>query len=466
MTTSSAGFAAVDLGASSGRVMRGSIGSDGLELTEVHRFRNGPVAVGDRLYWDVLGLWQDILTGLRSAGEVASIGIDTWAVDYGLLDGDNALLANPRHYRDGRTAAVPESVDLEIPATELYQRNGLQRQPFTTLYQLRAESLLGPARTVLLMPDLLGFWLTGRQVAEATNASTTGLVDARTHGWDADLVRLAGLESDQLPALVEPGHVIGPVDASIGAAAGWSGAVPVVTVGSHDTASAVVGVPAAIDSFAYICCGTWGLVGVELSEPVLSEASRTANFTNERGVDGTVRYLQNVMGLWVLSECLREWQTADLTGMLTAAAGLAGGPIVNINDPSLLAPGPMQGRIQALCESTGQHLPADPVAVVRCVVASLAVAFAQAVQDASTLSGRRVDIVHLVGGGARNTLLCQLTADVSGLPVVAGPVEATAWGNVLVQARAAGAVTGSLMDLRGRLADTQHLTTYRPGGAS
>ena len=470
---------AVDLGASSGRVMVGTAAPGRLELAEVHRFPNGGVEVAGRLHWDAVGLWRQVLAGLgraaRTPGGAAArtVGVDTWAVDYGLLTREGALLGTPRHYRDPRTAGVAERVFARVPAQRLYERNGLQHLPFTTLYQLVAEaeeSLLGCAGQLLLVPDLLGYWLSGHRGAEATNASTTGLADVRTGRWAPDLVELAGIDPALLPPVHDPGTVLGGLRPEVLAGTGLPGSVQLVAVGSHDTASAVVAVPARDERFAYVACGTWGLVGVELERPVLSAESFAANFTNERGVDGRIRYLRNVMGLWVLQQCLAEWAAAegeqDLPALLAAAADVpAGGPLVDIDDPRFLPPGPMVQRVRAAAEEAGHRPPAAKAQVVRCVLESLARAFAAAVADAVRLSGHDVDAVHLVGGGARNALLCELTADACGLPVVAGPVEATALGNVLVQARAHGDLSGSLEDLRALVRDTHATTTYAPHGS-
>jgi rhamnulokinase len=461
-------FAAVDLGASSGRVMLGRVGpdhSDHIELTEVHRFRNGGVRLPDGLYWDVLGLYTDVLTGLRAAAReehLAGVAVDSWAVDYGLLDARGTLQGNPRHYRDPRTDAVIDDVHAKVDRARLYGVTGLQFLPFNTLYQLAAEPALD-GRRALLVPDLLGYWLTGRQVAEETNASTTGLLDARTGGWSTPLVEALGLPPGLLPDVIAAGAVLAPLTAEVSADIGVDYALPVTTVGSHDTASAVAGVPADNPRFGYISCGTWGLVGVELDAPVLTEDSRKANFTNERGVDGTIRYLRNVMGLWLLSESMRTWDLrgrgVDLGDVLAAAAVLpAGGPRVDPNDPVFLPPGDMPERIAA---AAGLRDP-EPAVVVRCILDSLAVAFAEAVSDAERLSGQPVEVVHLVGGGSQNALLCQLTADAVGRPVVAGPVEATALGNVLVQARTHGVLSGGLAALRGRVRAASHLHRYEP----
>ncbi|WP_410813743.1 rhamnulokinase [Micromonospora sp. 067-2] len=454
--------AAVDVGASSGRVMVASVGDGRLELAEAHRFRNEPVRVTGTLHWDVLALHRGVLDGLRAAGPVASIGVDTWAVDYGLLDATGALLGNPVHYRDGRTDGVGDRVAKQLGQERLYGTTGLQHLPFNTLYQLVAAAgtpQLEMAYRLLLIPDLLAYWLTGEIGAEVTNASTTQLYDLRSRTWATDLMAEAGIRSDLFPPLREPGSRIGPVLPDLA----LPGDPTVVAVGSHDTASAVVGVPAVGEHFAYISCGTWSLVGVELDAPVLTEQSRLANFTNESGVDGTIRFLRNVMGLWPLQESLRSWGITDLPALLgQAAREPAFRSVVDPDDPAFLPPGDMPARIAEACRRTGEPVPATPAATVRCILDSLALAHRRAVRAAQQLAGRHVDAVHVVGGGARNELLCQLTADACGLPVLAGPVEATALGNVLVQARALGVVGGDLAALRAVLRETQQVVRYEP----
>jgi rhamnulokinase len=465
---------AVDLGASSGRVVVGRVGRSLLDLHEVHRFPNEPVRLPDGLHWDILRLYREVLRGLRTAAGAAepilSVGVDGWGVDYGLLDETGALLGNPYHHRDARTDGAAGKVHAQLPFEELYTITGLQFLPFNTIYQLAAAAgtpQLDAARTLLLLPDLLGYWLTGRAGAEQTNASTTGLLDVQRGDWSDEVLRATGIHRALLPPLRGPGQAVGPALADVAEETGLPRSTVVTSVGSHDTASAVVGVPANGQRFAYISCGTWALVGVELEHPVLSEESRKANFTNERGVDGRIRYLRNVMGLWLLQESLGVWertgQPADLPTLLAAAAGQpAGGPVVDPNDPSFLPPGDMPARIQAACRRTGQPIPDGQAALVRCVLDSLAAAFARTVDDAARLSAQEVDVVHLVGGGARNQLLCQLTADACGLPVLAGPVEATALGNILVQARAYGRVTGDLQSLRALLRETQEVRRFQP----
>lgn len=441
--------AAVDLGAASGRVITGVVGPGELSIVESHRFPNRPVSVRGTLYWDILYLYAELLAGLASAGPVDGIGVDSWAVDYGLLSG-GALLGNPVHYRDARTSGAAANRD-RLGARDLYATTGLQFLPFNTIHQLAAEPRLSAADRLLLIPDLITYWLTGEEGAELTNASTTQLVDVRTRTWSTSLVEKAGLPARLLPPLRAPGTLAGEYEGT-----------PVIAVASHDTASAVVGVPAADDRFAYISCGTWSLVGVELAAPVLTESSRLANFTNELGVDGTVRYLRNVMGLWLLQECVREWG-ADTSALLAEAARLPRGAVIDPDDPVFLPPGDMPARIVQACVRAGQPVPGSPAAVTRCVVDSLADAHRRAIADAERLSGKEISVVHIVGGGARNELLCQLTADACGRVVVAGPVEATALGNVLVQARALGALDGDLGELRALIRATQPVRVYEPG---
>lgn len=470
--------AAVDLGASSGRVMVGRVGPNELELTEIHRFPNEPVRLPDGLHWDILRLYREVLTGLRQVARVGddlvSIGVDSWGVDYGLLDEAGSLLGDPYHYRDERTAASVHAVHAIIGPADLYARTGLQFLPFNTIYQLaaaRGTSILELARTMLLIPDLLGFWLSGVRVSEVTNASTTGLLDVHRRSWDEDLGESLGIPTSLLASLGAPGDVIGPLRDDVLRETGASRGTRLTLVGSHDTASAVVGVPAADADFAYIACGTWSLVGVELERPVLTEASRAANFTNEGGVDGRIRYLRNVMGLWLLQESLRTWelegspeQLPDL--LITAGELPTGGPVIDPDDPTFLPPGDMPARIAAACRHLDQPVPSSRAGLVRCVLDSLAVAYGRAVRDAERLSGRSVGVVHLVGGGARNSLLCQLTANACEVPVVAGPVEATALGNVLIQARAVGLLAGDLEVLRALVRTTQDIRRYMPHSAS
>ncbi|MFE9171773.1 rhamnulokinase family protein [Streptomyces kebangsaanensis] len=447
--------------------MVGRVGPGLLELTEAHRFPNRPVRLAEGLRWDVLGLYAGVLDGLRAAGQVDSVGIDGWAVDYGLLDADGALLGNPVHYRDARTEGVAEKVWATVPAAELYAATGIQYAPFNTLYQLaaaRSTVQLAAAERLLLVPDLLTYWLTGEQGTELTNASTTQLVDPRTRDWSYGVADRLGVDLGLFAPLRRPGDPAGVLRPEVLEETGLRGPVPVTTVASHDTASAVAAVPAVGERFAYICTGTWSLAGLELDAPVLTGASRAANFTNELGLDGTVRYLRNIMGLWLLQECVRAWGDPDLGELLREAAEVpALRSVVDAGDAGFLAPGRMPERIAAACRDSGQPVPSTPAEITRCVLDSLALAHGRAVAEARRLADHPVDVVHVVGGGTRNALLCQLTADACGLPVVAGPTEAAALGNVLVQARAHGLV-GDRAGMRRLLARTQRLSRYEPRG--
>jgi rhamnulokinase len=357
-----------------------------------------------------------------------------------------------------------DAVHARISAERLYARTGIQHLQINTLFQLvaaAADPTFAGVRTLLMVPDLIGFWLTGERAVELTNASTTELLDPLAGDWAWEVVDAVGIPRGLLGRIRPPGERLGTLRPEVGAATGLSASTPVTLVGSHDTASAVVAVPFEGDDAAFISCGTWGLVGVELLAPVLTQASGAANFTNELGVDGTVRYLRNVMGLWLLSETMRTWDRAgtpeDLEAILGAAAALpGGGPLIDPDEPAFLPPGDMPKRILDACAQSGQPIPVTRPATVRCILDSLAAAFAKAVDSAAGLSGREVNVVHLVGGGARNRLLCQLTADACRRPVVAGPVEA----------RALGLVSGGLAELRSLVRETQPVRRFEPRSGS
>jgi len=445
--------------------MLGVVGDAQLELSEVHRFWNGPVRLRDTLHWDVLHLYRSVLDGLRTAGSVDGIGIDSWAVDYGLLDASGRLIGNPVHYRDSRTDGVMDRVLQTISTEELYDVTGLQQLPFNTIYQLVAEGFLGQAETLLMIPDLLGYWLTGETGAERTNASTTQLYDVRARSWSSELAERVGVPASVFPKLREPGDVVGTLLPEVVEETGLDPATPVIAVGSHDTASSVVAVPAADERFAYISSGTWSLVGLELESPVLSAEAREANFTNEGGVDGRIRFLKNVMGLWILQECQRIWGADDLPALLRDAADASPfAVLIDPDAPEFLAPGNMPRRIEEHCRATGQERPRSQAATVRCILESLALAYRRTLRLAQTIADRPVDVLHVIGGGSQNELLCQLTADACGLPVLAGPVEASALGNVLVQARALGEPLPDLSAMRALVRSTHQLRRYEPQG--
>lgn len=465
---------AVDLGAESGRVFAGTFDGERVCLKEVHRFPNDPVKLPDGLYWDALRLVSEIKKSLtktvQQGHRLESLGVDSWAVDFGLLDRDGALISNPYHYRDSRTEGMMERAAERMPREEVYRTTGIQFMPINTLYQLlamRESPLLEAAETLLLIPDLLNYWLTGEKSCEYTNATTTQLLDLQTGEWSQDLLKRMGLPARVFPSVVPPATQIGSLLPEVAEEVGVG--LPVLTVASHDTASAVVAVPAEGEDFAYVSSGTWSLVGVELPGPVVGDGALEANFTNEGGFGGTTRFLKNVTGLWLLQECRRTWagegrdySYEELTRLAEEAP--AAGPLVDPDHPAFLAPGDMPSRIRHFCEGTGQRPPEGPADVARCVFESLALKYRYVIEQAKDLTGREVRTVHVVGGGSQNALLCQLTADAAGLPVVAGPVEATAVGNVMVQALARGRV-GSLEEIRAVVRRSFETKTYEPGGA-
>ena len=464
--------AAVDLGATSGRVVLGHVGPGVLTVEAVHRFPNEPVRTPDGLHWNVLELYRQVLVGLRKALELhpdlLSIGLDSWGVDYGLLRGDR-LAGVPFHYRDERTAAGFERVHRTVSRESLYAGGGVQLLRINTLYQLavdQAAGFLDASTSMLLTPDLFAYWLTGEKVAEQTIASTSGLLDVRGRAWNTALIDTLGYPRTLFAPIVQPGTVVGRLLPEVAAEVGATSAVPVVAVGSHDTASAVVAVPMSDRRAAYISSGTWSLVGVELDAPVLTAASREADFTNEGGVDGRVRYHRNVMGLWLLNESIRTWErqglAVPLADLLREAAAAEDVGVFEVDHPSLLAAGDMPSRIAALGSARPGAAPLTPAELTRSILESLAVRYAATLRDAERLSGVEIDTVHIVGGGSQNSLLCQLTADRTGRRVLAGPVEATAIGNVLVQARAAGLVSGSLEELRDLVRRTHAPIVYVP----
>jgi rhamnulokinase len=459
---------AIDLGASSGRVALGTLLEDRLELEVLHRFHNEPVQVQGRLYWDVLFLWREILKGLKLAsgrGNIASVGVDSWAVDYALLDTGGHLLDGVRCYRDRRTDGVMANAFEVLPARDIYRHTGIQFLPFNTLYQLlavqqEAPALLEGASLFLMLPDLLNAWLSGQKVCERTNASTTQFVDPVTGDWSPEVLSAFGLPRHLFPPIVAPGTVLGGLSDEVAEATGLGGTV-VVAPGTHDTASAVAAIPAEGDAWAYLSSGTWSLLGVERSEPLLTERAREANFTNEGGVFGTTRLLKNVMGLWILQECVRSWE-ADLPALLHALSPTPGfAQFIDPDDARFLPPGKdMPQRVQDFCRETGQEVPEGPEAITRCILESLALKYSVVLEQLQALLGTPVESLHIVGGGSRNALLSQWTADACGCGVLCGPTEATLYGNLLVQAQALGKLEAHQLRQVVRLSET--LTSYRP----
>jgi len=453
-------FAAVDLGAQSGRVAVGRFDGERLETTEVHRFANVPVRLRETLHWDVLGLYREVLDGLRAAGThgapIASIGVDSWAIDFGLVDRAGRLLRNPVHYRDARRARAVESVLERISARELYDRTGIQLLPINTIFELAAmagesDPVLDAADSVLLIPDLMHSWLCGARTSERTNASTTQCFDPRTRGWAHDLVERLDVPARLMPEVVEPGTRLGVLEDAVAAETHLGGA-EVVAVATHDTGSAVAAVPFRSPDSVFVSVGTWSLVGLEVDAPVITDASFAANLTNEGGVGDTVRLLRNVTGLWLLHECRRAWADEGADYAFDELVALASdapafGALVDPNDPAFTEPGDMPARIQEFCTATGQLPPSDPGATARCILESLALKHAETIETLTMVTHAEPTEIHVVGGGARNELLCGWTASASNLPVLAGPAEATVLGNLVVQAMAAGEI-GSLAEAR------------------
>jgi rhamnulokinase len=452
-------YLAFDLGAESGRAMLGTLAADRLAIEELHRFPNTPVRVFSSLYWDTLRLWHEIQHGLSVAGRerklpLDGIGVDAWGVDFALLGPDGALLDNPRHYRDPRTNGVMEQLFRAVPREEVFTRTGIQFMQLNTLYQLYAMKLagataLGCARTLLMIPDLFNYWLTGVARSEMTIASTSQFYDPRVKTWAGDLLERLGLPVHVLAEIVPPGTQLGPLLPRLAESAGLSQA-PVYATACHDTASAVAAVPAEDSEWCYISSGTWSLMGVELDAPVVDERSLALNLTNEAGAGGAIRLLKNIAGLWLVQECRRAWALEGREFSYEELARMAAGapPFAAVIDPdAFLQPGDMPRQIAARCRATGQQPPESPAGFVRTILESLALRYRQVLESLESLLGRRFQVIHIVGGGSRNAVLNQFVADATGRPVLAGPTEATAIGNILVQAMGAG-VLASRADAR------------------
>ena len=466
-------FAAVDLGASSGRVILGKISNEKIEYEEVHRFGNAPIARGDGLYWDIDSLKTNVFEGLAKLADanIESIGVDSWAVDYALVNEAGELIRDPHHYRDERNLRGVTAVGSMINAIDLYAKCGLQFLPFNSLYQLKVDqleqsALIEKTDKALMIPDLFNFWLCGVKRTERTNASTTGLMNAATRQWDQALISQLGLSAAVLADVVKEGEVLGPITPAVAAETRLEGDTKVVTVGSHDTASAFVAVPSTKPNSLFVSSGTWSLLGVELAEPILSKEAQAANFTNEGGVDGRVRFLKNITGLWLVQESTREWRQSgkmyQIETLIQAADALPKKSIIDVNDERFAAPGDMPTRIQELCRETGQWVPQTEAEIVRVIFDSLAAKYVEVIAELEALTKTKLERIHIVGGGSQNELLNQLIADATGLEVFAGPVEATAIGNLVVQARTAGVLTGTLEDIRELIAKNFPIKRFTP----
>lgn len=467
-------FLAIDLGATSGRVILATLTDEKLDLEVLHRFPNRLIEVGGKYYWNIYALYEDILQGLTEAGkrkiEVRSIGIDTWGVDFVHVAEDGTLCGLPRAYRDPYTNGIPEEYFEKISRKEVYERTGIQIMNFNSLFQLYAQhkegsSALKASDKILFMPDALSYLLTGEKVCEYTILSTSQFMDPRTKQVDEKLLEAAGVKKECFPAVVMPGTVIGQLTPSLAKATGL-GAVPVVAVAGHDTGSAVAAVPAEDEGFAYLSSGTWSLMGVELKDPEITEESFAMNFTNEGGVDGTTRFLKNITGMWLLEQCRATWKKEgkdysypEIMQMMQTTS-----PSVDLLDPDapeFAAPTNMPQAIRLYCESRAMAVPESDAQLIRLIFDSLAAKYAEVLKKLQQVSPFEIKTLHVIGGGAQNDLLNQMTSDACGIPVVAGPSEATALGNVMVQARAAGLV-GSLQEMRKYILRSIDTKRYEP----
>ncbi|ULL14014.1 rhamnulokinase [Paenibacillus sp. H1-7] len=465
---------AFDLGASSGRAMLGRLVDGKIEITELHRFSNDPVQVGNRLHWDILRLYHEIKQGLlitKNKGiEVASIGIDSWAVDFGFIGPNGELIGNPYHYRDRHTEDMMEKLFAELPAGEIFARTGIQFLQFNTIFQLYAlkqanSPWLQEGNRLLMIPDLLRYFLTGQMHNEFSNATTTQLFNPVEGNWDRELLHKLGFPESWFGEVLQPGSPAGVLQESVCEELGIP-SIPVYAVAEHDTGSAVAAVPALDRSFAYLSCGTWSLMGTEVQEPVINDMAQKLNFTNEGGVEGTYRLLKNIMGLWILQESRRVWEKAgksysfpELVKLAEAAKPF--GAFIDPDHPMFLAPGDMPARIAQYCQETGQQAPESDGEIVRCILESLALKYRFVLEMTERLSNQQFNGLHMVGGGINNTLLCQWSANAIGKPVWAGPSEGSAIGNMAVQWIAQG-VFSDIWEARRVIRDSFPVIEYRP----
>lgn len=447
-------YIAIDLGAESGRVILGAVSSDKLDMQEIHRFDNGPMKEDGSLRWDFNGLFSEIKTGIaeavrQSKGQISGIGVDSWGVDYGLLDENEQLIESPYHYRDSRTDGMMEKAFELMDKRSIYEKSGLQFMQFNTVYQLLAAHLgssqaLARARKLLFIADLVSYYLCGRAYAEYTLASTSQLMDMKKGQWSKEIFDKLGLPMDIMPEVVQPGTIVGRLKQQICEELGC-GPIDIIAAGSHDTASAVAAVPTTGGRWAYLSSGTWSLLGIETSEAIINERSFDFPFTNEGGVKNTIRFLKNIMGLWLLQECRRQWQRqglelsyAELTAMAEKAEPFVG--YLNPDRDEFISPGNMPEKINGYLEQTGQKRLDDKGQISRLILESLAFKYRFVAEAIEEITSETIEVLHIVGGGSRNELLCQFAADATGKKVMAGPVEATAIGNIMMQAIATGQI--------------------------
>ncbi len=468
-------YLAVDLGAESGRVMKGTLSDEKLKLDEVHRFSNGPVERQGHLRWDFKKLFGDIKTGLKKAAQqtdaqICGIAVDSWGVDFGLIDEDGLLIDDPYHYRDSRTEGIMEQAFNLMGKKELYERTGIQMMQFNTVFQLMAQKKFAPddlekASKLLWMADLVSYHLCHRVYSEYTLVSTGQMMDMRTSQWSQDVFEKLNLPLDLMPEVVDAGNRVGLLTKEIASEIGTE-QIPVIAAGSHDTASAVAAVPASGDNWAFLSSGTWSLLGVEIDKAVINEKTFEYQFTNEGGVKNTIRLLKNIMGLWLVQECKRQWETEgsgysydELTAMAQQAEAFKA--CLNPNDSVFLAPGNMVERINDFLTKTGQAALQDKGSIIRTVLESLAMSYKWVIESLEDVCGKKIEVLHIVGGGIQNKLLCQFAADATARMVVAGPIEATASGNIMMQAMAAGQVD-SVKSARKIISNSFKPEVYKP----
>lgn len=465
---------AIDLGASNGRVILSRFDGITIELEEIYRFPNEPVRVGNRYYWDFLRLFSGIIEGLKAVSQqevdVISIGIDTWGVDYGLLDGDGNLIGTPFHYRDDRTHAVMDEAEEFISVSEIYNRTGIQHMPINTVYQLYSDKVVRPqilknASALLFMPDLFNYYLTGEIKNEYTIASTSQMLNAQSRNWDMEIIRNLDIPEYIFKEIIRPGEIYRYLKQDIAKQVGLS-EIPVIAVGSHDTASAVVGTPLKGQFSAYLSCGTWSLLGLELENPIINEKSSKLNFTNEGGVDDTIRLLKNINGLWIIQQVRRAWNEANhdvsFEDIINAAQGAERNHFrIDPDDPRFMAPENMVDEVVAFCREHGQGQPSDLGEIAIAVYNGLATKYAQTIDELEELIDAEVENINMVGGGTQDTLLCQLTADVTGKKVIAGPIEASVLGNSIVQFIAGGYIE-DIREGRSIVEESFELKKYNP----
>ena len=468
-------YLAIDLGAESGRGVLGRFDGERLALEEVHRFPNGPVRMLDTLHWDLPRLYDEVKTALRKAGAarpgIEGVGVDTWGVDFGLVGRGDTLLGNPVHYRDARTEGMMERAFARVPRERIYEITGLQFMPFNSVFQLLAlkesgSPLLDAAETMLMMPDLFHYWFTGRKACEYSDASTSQFLNPRTRSWAAGLLDKLGLPSHICAEIVQPGTKLAAMLPEVAEECG-SGPMAVIAPASHDTGSAVAAVPTAGGDWAYCSSGTWSLMGVETPQPYITGETLARNYTNEGGVFGTTRLLKNICGMWLLEECRREWSRQGIeTGYdelrASAQADAPFRSVIDVDDALFVAPGGMPQRIADYCRGTNQPVPETPGQFARAIFESLALKYRMVIDDLAAITGRRAQTLHVVGGGSQSQLLNQFAADACQRPVVTGPVEATAMGNLLTQIRADGELD-SLGEMRAVVRASSRVQHYEPG---